>query len=242
MASVYQRSSRWVAGNRAKSRCTTGKNFDVEFRQHPDRGALIHGQLGDFLRQLRNDLHAGRTGSDDRRPAAGQRDVVIPLCRVDDATAERLDTGDVRHLRLAQKAGRGDQELRAQRLAAGQRKAPHLSVLVPPGTLDGGVEPHEPPHVVFLGHVHGVALEFRTRRVHPRPVRVRLEPVGERGRRLIDRQTGIVVDVPRSTQIVFAVENDDVLVTQAAQLDGGADSAETRPHDDHIELLLTHKH
>jgi hypothetical protein len=45
-----------------------------------------------------------------------------------------------------------------------------------------------------------------------------------------------------STQIVFTVENHDVLVTQAAQLDRGADSAETRPHDDHIELLLAHNH
>jgi hypothetical protein len=51
-----------------------------------------------------------------------------------------------------------------------------------------------------------------------------------------------VIDVPRPAQIVFTVENHDVLVTQAAQLDRGADSAETRPHDDHIELLLTHKY
>ena len=51
----------------------------------------------------------------------------------------------------------------------------------------------------------------------------------------------IVVDVPRSTQVVFTVDDENVLVTQAAQLDRGADSAETRPHDDHIELLLAHK-
>ena len=31
MASVYQRSRRWVAGNLAKSRCTTGKNFTSNF-------------------------------------------------------------------------------------------------------------------------------------------------------------------------------------------------------------------
>ena len=31
MASVYQRRSRWVAGNLAKSRCTAGKNSTSNF-------------------------------------------------------------------------------------------------------------------------------------------------------------------------------------------------------------------
>ena len=50
-----------------------------------------------------------------------------------------------------------------------------------------------------------------------------------------------MVDVPRSTQIVLAVDNQDVVVTQAVELDRRADSAEARAHDDDIELLLAHK-
>ena len=42
--------------------------------------------------------------------------------------------------------------------------------------------------------------------------------------------------------VVLAVDDQDVVIAQAAQLDCRADSAETGPDDDDIELLLTHKH
>ena len=165
-----------------------------------------------------------------RRPV--ERVAVIPGGGVDDAPAERVDTGNVRGAWLAQEAGRGDQELRAQRLTAGKRNPPDLGIVVPPRAFDGGVEPHVAAHVVLVGHMLGVALQFGARRIQPRPVRVRLEPVGIRGRRLIDGKARIAVDVPRSTQVVLAVDDHDVVVAQAVELDRRADSAETRPHDD----------
>ena len=238
LVSVNQRTVRWVSGTLREKPLHHGREPDVQLGQHPDRRALIHRQLGDFLSQLRNDLHTGGTGSDDCRPAAGKRKAVIPGGGVQDASGERLDTGDIRRARLAQEAGRGDQELRAQRLTTGNGNPPDLSIVVPPGAFNGGVEPHEAAHVVLIGHMLGVALQFGAGRIQPRPVRVRLKPVGERGRRLIDSKTRIVVDVPRSTQVVLAIDDQDVVIAQAAELDCRADSAETRPDDDYVELLL----
>ena len=52
----------------------------------------------------------------------------------------------------------------AQRLTTGERDPPDLRIVVPPGTFDGGVEPHVAAHVVLVGHMLGVALQFGTRR------------------------------------------------------------------------------
>ena len=101
---------------------------------------------------------------------------------------ERVDTRNIRGTRLGQEAGRGDQELRGQRLTTGKRDPPDLGIVVPSGTVDGGVEPHVAAHVVLVGDMLGVALQLGARREQPRPVRVRLEPVGIGGRR--DRRTG----------------------------------------------------
>ena len=107
----------------------------VELGHDPDRRALVDGQLGDFLRQLRNDLHTGGAGSDDGGPATGERIAVIPRGGVDDPSGKRVDPLDVRDLRLAQEAGRGDQELRAQRLTAGERHPPEPGRRRPTGRL-----------------------------------------------------------------------------------------------------------
>ena len=58
----------------------------------------------------------------------------------------------------------------------------------------------------------------------------------------IDGQARIVVDVPGSAEVVLAVDDHDVFVAQAVELDRRADSTEARTDDDRIELLLTHKH
>ncbi len=160
---------------------------------------------------------------------------------MDHAPRERVDAGDIRDTRLAQKPGRGDQELGAQRLATGQRELPGAGLVVPAGAFDGGVEPDVAPHVVLVGDVLGVTLQFGAGRIHPRPERVRFEPVGERRRRLIDSKAGIVIDVPGSAQVVLTVDDQDVVIAHPLELDRCADSAETRPHDDRVELLGPHE-
>ena len=160
---------------------------------------------------------------------------------MDDAPVERVNTWNVRGAWLRQEAGRSDQELRAQRLAIGECDPPDLGIFVPPGAFDGGVEPHVPAHVVLVGHMLGVALQFLARGEQPRPVRVRLEPVGIRGRRDVDGKAGVAVDVPSAAETILAVEDDDVVIAQPVELNRRTDSAETRPHDDHVELPHAHE-
>ena len=135
LVSVNQRTVRWVSGTVREKPLHRGREPDIQFGQHPDRRALIHGQLGDFLGQLRNDLHTGGTGSDDCRPTAGKRKAVIPGGGVQNASAERLNTGDIRRAWLAQKAGRGDQKLRAQRLTTGNAQPARPGHRRPTGRL-----------------------------------------------------------------------------------------------------------
>ena len=184
--SVNHRTVRWVSGSLSEKPLHHRREWDIQLGHHPNGRALIHGELRDFLSQLRDDLHTRGTGSDDCRSAAGQRIAVIPGSSVDGASTECLDSGDIRGFWLAQEAGCGGQELRAQRLPAGKRNLPDSGIVVPPGAFDGGVEPHVATHVIFIGHMLGVALKLDARRIQPGPVRVRLEPVGKRGRRLID--------------------------------------------------------
>src|SRR5271166_3365877 len=96
-------------------------------------------------------------------------------------------------------AGRGDQEATGQRLAVGQGHLPDQRVVVPTGSLDRRVEPHVAAYVVFVGDVVGVVLQLRAGREQPRPVRVRLEPVGIGRRGNVDGKPRIAVYVPGST-------------------------------------------
>src|ERR1700738_5474256 len=75
----------------------------------------------------------------------------------------------------------------------------------------------------------GVALQFGARREQSRPVRVGLEPVGIGGRRDVDGQARIVVDVPGSAQVVLAVDDHDVVIAQPVELDRRTDSPKPAP-------------
>ncbi len=154
--------------------------------------------------------------------------------------AKSVDARDVGHLRLGQKARRGDQVARGQRFAVGQRDPPDAGLLVPAGALDDGVEPHVRAHVVLVRDIVGVLLDLRARGEQPRPVRVRLEEVGVGGGGDVDGQARIAVDVPGAAEVVLAVEDHEVVVAHPLELDGRAYPAETGPHDDRVELLRSH--
>ena len=118
-----------------------------------------------------------------------------------------------------QEPGRGNHELRGQRLTVGQRDPPQLGMSVLPDAFDGGVEPH-------AGRTSYLSATCVVQRFNARPPQTAatsvgwLEPVGIRGRRLIDDQ--------------------DVVVTQPFELDRRTDSAETRPSYDCVEPASSH--
>src|ERR1700727_1159131 len=66
------------------------------------------------------------------------------------------------------------------------------------------------------------------------------EPVGIRGGRDIDGHARVVVDVPSATEVVLALENDEVLVPEALELYRAANAAETRADDDGVERIRVH--
>ncbi len=49
-----------------------------------------------------------------------------------------------------------------------------------------------------------------------------------------------MVHVPGSAEVVLAVEDDEVVDTQALELDCRTDTAEAGPDDEDLELLRTH--
>ena len=110
-----------------------------------------------------------------------------------------------------------------------------LCVLVPPGALDDGVEPHVPAHVELVRDVVGVLLDLRAGGEQARPVRVRLEEIRVRGGRDVDGQAGVAVYVPGPAEVVLAVKDHEVVVTHPLELDGRAYPPETGPHDDRVE-------
>ncbi len=60
----------------------------VDLGHHPDRGALVDGQVGDPLGQFGDELDGGGAGADDGDPAARRVEVVVPGGGVDDLARE----------------------------------------------------------------------------------------------------------------------------------------------------------
>ena len=172
--------------------------------------------------------------------AAGRIEVVFPRGGVDDLALERGDPRNVGCLRLGEEPGRGDQVARRQHVATGQRHLPATGLVVPAGAFHDGVEPHVPADVVLVGHPRGVLLDLRSRGEQPRPVRVRFEEIRIRRGGDIDGQARVVVHVPGSAEVVLPVEDDEIVDTQALELDCRADTAEAGPDDEDLEVLRTH--
>ncbi len=139
--------------------------------------------------------------------------------------------------RLREEARRGDQVPRRQGVTVGDRDPPHVVFFVPAGALDGRVEPDVATHVVLVRDVVGVLLDLGPGGEQPVPVRVGLEEIRIRGGGGdVDGQPGIVVDVPGAAQIVLAIQNGEVVESEALELDRRADSSETGAHDDRVVL------
>ena len=136
----------------------------VDLGHHPDRRALVDGQVGDPLGQLGDELDGGGAGADDGDPAALERILVVPRGGVDDLARE------VRRRRGCRAPCGWDRKpvavirnraVSVSPSASATRQT--LGVLVPAGALDDGVEPHVPAHVVLVGDVVGVLLDLRAR-------------------------------------------------------------------------------
>lgn len=208
----------------------------IGLRYHPDRRALIHRQVLCVLGQLGDELNGGGAGADQADPVAGGSIAVVPLGGVDDLARERLDAFDIGHLRLREVSGGREQVLAGDGVAGFGGDHPVLMFLIPAGARHRGVETHVLAQVVLVGHVAGVLLQLRARREQPGPVGVGLKRVRVRCRRDVDRQAGVVVDVPRTAKIILAIQDRQIGQAQLLELDCRPHAAETGPDDDGIKL------
>ena len=187
-----------------------------------------------------NQLHRRRPGADDCDPTPGEVESVLPVGGVQHLPFERVETGKVGDVRLRQEPRGGDVVPTGTTRTVGGVHGPQPRLLIPLGLLDARAELHVTLEVVLVGDVLGIALEFCAGSKQPRPERIRLERVRVRHRRDVDGETGIVIDVPRATEVVFAFENRYRFDALPLEFDGSAHSTETCADDDDLMIWLHH--
>lgn len=79
-------------------------NCEIDLGHHVNRGALVDGQIGGLFGQLRDKLHRGRPGPDDRDTTPRKAVAIVPRGGVDNLAIEAGDTGDIGSVRLGQEA------------------------------------------------------------------------------------------------------------------------------------------
>ncbi len=84
----------------------------VRTGQDPRRRALVHVEVRHLLADGGHDLDGRGAGADDGDALPRQVGVVVPAGGVEDLALEAFDAFDVREGRLAQRADRGDEDLR----------------------------------------------------------------------------------------------------------------------------------
>ena len=159
--------------------------------------------------------------------------LVRPLRGVERRARERVETGDVWHLRHRQRADRRNEEARRRARAVGELDRPFRGGVVERGAFHACVELEVAPQVELVGDVLEVAQCLRLRREAFAPLPLLEEFVGERvpvrvalG---VEPRAGIAVPVPRTADVAAGLEAADrqAELTQPVELvepgDAGSD-------------------
>src|SRR5690606_2347819 len=106
--------------------------------------------------------------------------------------------------------------------------------VVEAGTGDFHAKTNQRIDTVLARHPARVVVQLVARREYPRPVGVLLERkrIGKRGD--VDGDTRIAVIAPGAADILAAFENQDVVDTIGAQLDGNTDTGNAGANDDDL--------
>ena len=122
------------AGNAAQHRALQCGRRPVHPRHDPPGRALKHGHVRRARLDLGDELDRRCARPDDRDALAAQVVIVVPAGRVKDRALEGLQPLDLWDLRLGQRAGGVDEEIRGQ-LEVSRGDRPELTLVVP-----GGIE------------------------------------------------------------------------------------------------------
>ncbi len=202
-------------------------------------------QLLRVLGEVRDRLHGGGTRADDADDLVVQelevrpRVLVVPPGRVERVPGECLHAGDLRQLRLRQRAIGADDEPRPHRVAAVGREVPELLVAMPHRRRDRRLEHGELVQVIATGNGAAVledlpSLGVVTRRhvahlVEQRQVVVRDD---------VARHAGIAVPVPGTAHVATSLDDADRLDADLAQPCGCEQRREAAADEQHLDLVV----
>ena len=106
---IMRRIARWAGGKTPVEGLLDAAQRTGAPGDDPRRGALEEVKLGDLGLDLGDELDRARAGADHGDALAGEVVVVVPARGVEDGALEGAEALDVGELRLAQRAGGGDQ-------------------------------------------------------------------------------------------------------------------------------------
>src|SRR5690606_17008534 len=188
------------------------------------------GLAGNF----RDQLHRRGAGAYHGDALARQVEAVRPAGGMDDLALETLQPGNIRHFRRDQSATGGDDVARTKLPTVVKLDHPEVVGVVEAGTGDFHAKTNQRIDTVLARHPARVVVQLVARREYPRPVGVLLERkrIGKRGD--VDGDTRIAVIAPGAADILAAFENQDVVDTIGAQLDGNTDTGNAGANDDDL--------
>ena len=180
-------------------------------------------------RERGRDLHCRRTGADHADPSTVERHRVIPSRAVERGTRERIETLDVRDVRVVQHPRGRDHHIHDVVRAGRRLQVPTAVDELAP--VDALAESHAVDHPVVPRHPFEVRVDLRTGRERVAPLGVGRERIRVEVRRHVARDTGIGVVPPRTADPVALLVDHDVVEPGLGQLDGGQDAG--HPGADH---------
>ena len=213
-----------------------GTHLEVNLRQHPGRGALVHVELTGDTGERAGDLHAAGPGADERDPFAADVIGVVPVVGPHHPATELGDALD-RNIGFGVDvtADRGDQETSRDGASVADLQAPQRGIVIPHLTHNLGVGPQVGIDALADGDIAQVAVNLRAGGEQSRPTRVARKRKLVPQRRDVDGQAGVVVVAPGSAHVAGTFEDDEIVDPIAPQQVRGGDS--TRAGADNRDLV-----
>ena len=209
-----------------------GADRAVGVAQDPGRRALVDVQAIDVGLDPRDELDRRSPRPDHRDALPGQRVVVVPRRGVEDGALELLQPWDLGRGGLAQGAHAGDEDVGGERPGGGLDDPARL-VLVPGGFGDLMAEAHVGEDLEALRAVAQVVPDFLLEPEGARPAPVRREGEGVQVRGHVALAAGIAVVAPCASDVVGALEHDEVLHPLLLEADRHPQAGEPGADDGH---------
>ena len=217
-----------------------GIQWRIAGRQAEIGGALKYRQMVRLAGDLRDHLHAGRSGSNHGNPLTGEiHPLLWPQAGMIPFALEVLDALEVRHPGRGQVAARHDAVLRADLFTLVRRDQPAVGVAIEHSGYDAGIQLNIAPQIEPVCHVVDVAQDFRLGAVAFRPFPLLLQFIGE-GIGIfhalhIAARAGITVPEPGAANARSSLKHPG-FQAKAAQLVQGVQPAQTAANHYHVIL------